>query len=74
MEEHVPTKTEDGEMKIHKSLLQQQQQNQEIESEGSGDSIEIASFHESYLPVTSVVYPEQPTIWNLSDGMAQIKF
>ena len=68
VEEHVLTKTEDGEMKIHKSLLQQQ--NQEP-MESNGDSIEIASFHESYLPGTSNEDPEEPTIWNLSEGMPE---
>ena len=64
MSEPVPTKTEDGEMKIHKSLLQQQSQ-----EPSNGDSIEIASFHESYLAVTPIEDPIEPTIWNLSNGI-----
>ena len=52
-------------MKIHKSLLQQNQE------PCNGDSIEIASFHESYLPANSVEDPVEPTIWNLSDGTVQ---
>ena len=62
--EPVPTKTEDGEMKIHKSLLQQQSQ-----EPSNGDSIEIASFHESYLAVTPIEDTIEPTIWNLSNGI-----
>ena len=64
MSEPVPTKTEDGEMKIHKSLLQQQSQ-----EPSNGDSIEIASFHESYLAVTPIEDTIEPTIWNLSNGI-----
>ena len=51
-------------MKIHKSLLQQQSQ-----EPSNGDSIEIASFHESYLAVTPIEDPIEPTIWNLSNGI-----